>query len=308
MAIDLAGAKKIGFKWAVWNYEKNEWGSVSIDKPGPSQAPSDAIFSIDVAIEMQQKGVEPARRGKAPPAVPPQQPRQAPQQPAQQYPQQPPTNAPSQYVPQLPPQGPTTMRGGSSFFSLPSPDRAAEQLQAPWQQPSMPQMAPAAVAPAQTVQRPALPPLRVSGMDLLTPAIAGGIAMGVVMGIPVLNICIPVWLLGGVLGAFLLLAGAPVRSTLTPPDAAKIGAFAGLIGAVVSLIVSFSASVFVGSSVIDLAGAKNNQAVMLALNAMGIADNVGDVWFVLFLLISRLVLFAIFGELGAVLYVKYGRK
>ena len=298
MPIDLAGAKKIGFKWAVWNYEKNEWGSVSIDKPAPSQAPSDSIFSIDIAVDMQQKGIMPTRRG-----APTQAPAAAP--PAAQPPQQPFFASP--YMPQLPAQSPTVARADSqSFFSLPSPQKLAEEQQKiTQQQAAMPQQ----MGPVPAVRRQELPKIRVSGADIVTPAIAGGIAMGVIMGIPVLNICVPAWLLGGFLATFLLLAGAQVRSTLSTQDAAKVGALTGLVGALVSLIVSFIAVVFIGDAVIGLAGAKESQVAMLALNLMGLATYTNlDVLFVLFTLVSRLVLFPLFGALGAVLYVKYGRK
>ncbi len=124
MPIDLAGAKKIGFKWAVWNYEKSEWASVSIDKPAASQASSDAIFSIDVAIDMQQKGIIPSRRGAQPQRPAAQAPPQAYQPAPQQYQQA----APSPYMPQLPGQPPAVVRAESqSFFSLPSPERLAEE-------------------------------------------------------------------------------------------------------------------------------------------------------------------------------------
>jgi len=305
MPIDLAGAKKIGFKWAVWNYEKSEWASVSIDKPAASQAPSDAIFSIEVAIEMQQKGIIPSRRGapQRPPAGAQAPPQAAPQALPQQYQQA----APSPYMPQLPGQPPAVVRADSqSFFSLPSAEKLAEeQRRIVQQQATMPQQ----MAAAQVMRRQELPKIRATTTDLITPAVAGGIAMGVIMGIPVINVCIPVWLLGGVLATFLLLAGAPVKSTLSAQDAAKIGALTGLVGALVSLVVSFIAIVFIGDAVIGVAGAKESQVSMLALNLMGLATYTNlDVLFVLFTLVSRLVLFPLFGALGAVLYVKYGRK
>ncbi|MDO8339868.1 MAG: hypothetical protein Q7T16_04390, partial [Candidatus Burarchaeum sp.] len=252
MPIDLAGAKKIGFKWAVWNYEKSEWASVSIDKPAASQAPSDAIFSIDVAVEMQQKGIIPSRRGAQPqrPPAGAQAPPQAPQPAPQQYQQA----APSPYMPQLPGQPPAVVRADSqSFFSLPSAEKLAEEQQRIMQQQAaMPQR----MAAAPVMRRQELPKIRATTTDMITPAVAGGIAMGVIMGIPVLNVCAPVWLLGGVLATFLLLAGAPVKSNLTTQDAAKIGALAGLVGSLVSLVVSFIAIVFIGDAVIGVAGAK----------------------------------------------------
>ncbi len=127
------------------------------------------------------------------------------------------------------------------------------------------------------------------------------------MGIPLINICMPVWFAGGILAAFLLLAESPVKSTLDTREAAKIGAFAGAVGAIVSLLVSFVAIVFIGEAIIEIAGARSSEVTMLALNGMGV-DNDLDLLFGAFTLISRLILFPLFGALGAVLYIKYGRK
>jgi len=291
MAVDLKGAKNIGFKWAVWSYEKGDWVSVSADKP--DGVPSDSVFSIDAAMEMQSNGIEPRRRGG--------------QQPLKMQPYAPPPIIPEQAP------APIVQRSDKpdSFFSLPSPEKLAEQQRAYQEQQaaSVARMQ-AAAAPAQQqpVQRgPALPTIKPTSAEILTPAVAGGIVMGVVMGIPIVNICLPAWLLGGFLAVFLLLAESPIRSTLSPEEAAKVGAAAGVIGAIVSLIVSFVAIVFAGDAIISAAGGNTSQLTMLVLNAMGV-DNDLDIYFVIFSLISRLALFPLFGALGAVVYVKYGRK
>lgn len=302
MSVDLKGAKKIGLKWAVWSHEKADWVSVSPDKP---DAPSDSVFSIDSAIEMHEKGIQPMRRA-------------AQHRPAQQPSMN--VNAPP-YVPaQLPPTpyGPPTIQraDSKSFFSLPSPDKLAEQ-QRNYQPPVIPQ-APLQAQPLQEQPRPRqperrmpapvsnLPSMKPTRAEVITPAVAGGVAMGVLMGIPVLNLCIPAWLLGGFLATFLLLADSPIRSTLAPEYAARVGAAAGLVAAFVSLFVSFIAFVFLGDTIIAAAGG-NTPGTMLALNAIGVDDNF-DGLFMVFLLLSRLVLFPILGALGAVVYVRYGRK
>ena len=294
MSVDLKGAKNIGFKWAVWSYEKGDWDSVSAEKP--DGAPADAIFSMDAAIEMQAKGIEPRRRGGGPAqqAAPPM------------------TQAP--YVPPMIPQAspaPTVQRMDkpASFFSLPSAEKLAEQQKI--YQAAQAQQEVAAQAQRQPQQparqASALPTIKPTRAEIITPAVAGGIAMGVIMGIPIANLCVPAWFLGGILATFLLLAESPIRSTLAPEDAAKVGAVAGLVGAVVSLIVSFVAIVFAGEAVISAAGGNSSQLTLLVLNAMGV-DNDLDIYFVLFSLVSRAVLFPLFGALGAVLYVRYGRK
>ncbi|MFA6036362.1 MAG: hypothetical protein WC759_05390 [Candidatus Micrarchaeia archaeon] len=295
MAVDLKGAKNIGFKWAIWNPEKGDWASVSADKP--EGVPSECVFTIDSAIEMQSKGIEPRRRGG-----------QQKQQPLAPLPQQMP------YVPpMIPQQAPPTVQreDKDSFFSLPSPEKLAEQQRAYQQQAAYEQMqAQRAAAPVQQAQprQQLLPTIRPTRAEMITPAVAGGIAMGVIMGIPVLNLCLPAWLLGGFLATFLLLAESPIRSTLAPEDAAKVGAITGVAAAIVSLIVSFVSNVFAGDAIIEAAGGKTSWVTGLALNAMGVSSSNPDIFFTLFLFISRLVLFPLFGALGAVLYVRYGRK
>jgi hypothetical protein len=311
MSVDLKGAKKIGFRWAVWSHDKMDWVSVSNDKP---DAPADTIFSIDSAMEMNEKGIQPMRRA-------------APPKPSQQALM--PTQMAAPYIPPSVPSAPspTVQRADkNSFFSLPSPEKLAEQ-QRIYQPPQIPQQ-PAPAQPRQKAQAPEpqrkqmpqpatsqprqmqsqsnLPSMKPTRAEIITPAVAGGVAMGVIMGIPILNLCIPAWLLGGFLAIFLLLADSPIRSTIPPEYAARVGAAAGLVAAVVSLVVSFIAFVFLGDTIIAAAGG-NTPGTMLALNAIGVDDNF-DGLFMVFLLISRLVLFPLLGALGAVVYVKYGRK
>jgi hypothetical protein len=76
---------------------------------------------------------------------------------------------------------------------------------------------------------------RQSGM--LTPALIGGIAAGILSAIPFLNCLCCLWIIGGaVLAAALLAKSTPV--SLTAGDGAVVGALAGVTAAVVDAFIS----------------------------------------------------------------------
>jgi hypothetical protein len=77
------------------------------------------------------------------------------------------------------------------------------------------------------------------------PAFVGGVVMGVLSALPLIsagNVCCCLWvLLGGVVAAYML-----QQNQETPGDGALVGLFAGLIGAVVEVVVSIPLSILVG--------------------------------------------------------------
>jgi hypothetical protein len=80
------------------------------------------------------------------------------------------------------------------------------------------------------------------------PALIGGVLLGVLSAIPfvnALNICCCLWaILGGMLASYLYVKNSPTPAT--PGDGAMIGAIAGVIGAVVSLILGIPISYAMG--------------------------------------------------------------
>lgn len=75
---------------------------------------------------------------------------------------------------------------------------------------------------------------------LLRPALIGGVVIGVLSALPVIsigNLCCCLWVVtGGVVAAYLLQQDRPTPITLA--DGALVGLFAGIAGAVVSLLLS----------------------------------------------------------------------
>jgi len=82
----------------------------------------------------------------------------------------------------------------------------------------------------------------------LQPAILGGLVIGILSALPIVNMgncCCCLWVTsGGVLAAYLLQASS--RGPIDPGDGALVGLLAGLVGAVVFLVISLPISVLAG--------------------------------------------------------------
>ena len=82
----------------------------------------------------------------------------------------------------------------------------------------------------------------------LQPALLGGTVAGVLSALPIVNaanLCCCLWVVtGGVVAAYLLQQNQ--RAPLTAGDAALVGLYAGLIGAVISTILTIPISLMVG--------------------------------------------------------------
>jgi hypothetical protein len=80
------------------------------------------------------------------------------------------------------------------------------------------------------------------------PAFIGGLVMGVLSALPLVNMgnaCCCLWVLcGGMVAAFLLQQNQ--TEPITPGDGALVGLLAGLLGAVIQLVVSIPVSLIVG--------------------------------------------------------------
>jgi len=88
----------------------------------------------------------------------------------------------------------------------------------------------------------------------LKPALIGGVLLGLLSVIPFvnsLNACCCLWaILGGMLASYLYVKNSPTPAT--PGDGAMIGALAGVIGAVISLILGIPISYAMGPTMRNL--------------------------------------------------------
>lgn len=84
-------------------------------------------------------------------------------------------------------------------------------------------------------------------MNKLKPALLGGLVVGLLSAIPFVNYCCCLWGIGGGgLAGFLFIKESPVR--VKPGDGAVIGALAGLIGALIYLIIGVPLAYFIGGA------------------------------------------------------------
>jgi hypothetical protein len=146
---------------------------------------------------------------------------------------------------------------------------------------------------------------------LLRPALIGGAAAGILSGIPLLNCLCCLWIIGGAaLAAYLLAKDSPV--SLKSSDGALVGAFTGVIAAVVDTVVSLpfqAVNAAFSKRLIERLGAYLDQ--MPAQWNEYLTQRGGPVsiaWFFGGLLIAAVV-FAVFGALGGVIGATlFGKK
>src|SRR5215204_5655819 len=89
-------------------------------------------------------------------------------------------------------------------------------------------------------------------MDKMKPALIGGVVVGLLSAIPFLNYCCCIWAIGGgALACFLYIKSSPVP--VRPGDGAMIGAMAGLVGAVIYLVIGLPIAFLYGAEAMEQA-------------------------------------------------------
>lgn len=87
--------------------------------------------------------------------------------------------------------------------------------------------------------------------DKLKPAIIGGVILGILSAIPMVNYCCCIWaLVGGLIAANLYIKASP--NPVTPADGAIIGAIAGAIGVVLIFVVGIPLQLVLGTAVMSM--------------------------------------------------------
>ena len=87
-------------------------------------------------------------------------------------------------------------------------------------------------------------------MDKLKPALIGGAIVGILSAIPYVQTCCCIWAIGGgVLASFFYIKSSPVP--VRPGDGAMVGAFAGLVGAVIYLIIGLPIVLLSGTEAME---------------------------------------------------------
>ena len=101
----------------------------------------------------------------------------------------------------------------------------------------------------------------------LKPALLGGLIVGVLSAIfsqiPIVSVCCCIWsIVGGTVAGLIYIKGSPTR--VPTGDGAMVGALAGLVGAVIYLIISLPLALFLGAAAIEDALKKSGVEVPLS--------------------------------------------
>src|SRR5215510_13079830 len=94
-------------------------------------------------------------------------------------------------------------------------------------------------------------------MNKLKPALLGGLIVGLLSAIPFVNYCCCIWGIGGGgLASFLYMKSSPTK--IGPGDGAMLGALAGVIGAIIYLIIGVPIAYFISGAAMEDAFARAN--------------------------------------------------
>jgi len=147
--------------------------------------------------------------------------------------------------------------------------------------------------------------------NVFMPALVGGVAAGILSGIPVLNCLCCLWIIGGaMLAAYLLSKDSPLP--LSSGDGALVGAFAGVIAAAVDSLLSipFQAlnAAFLNRVFEQLAEYNKEFQSNWSSWINRSAGPFSVAWFFLGLVISAAI-FAVLGALGGIIGIAlFGKK
>lgn len=84
----------------------------------------------------------------------------------------------------------------------------------------------------------------------LKPALLGGLIVGVLSAIPFINYCCCIWSIGGgALAAFLYIKDSP--TPVKTGDGAMVGGLAGVVGAVIYLVLGLPIAIFFGMAAME---------------------------------------------------------
>jgi hypothetical protein len=138
--------------------------------------------------------------------------------------------------------------------------------------------------------------------ERLQPALLGGVLIGVLAALPVVNCCCCIWMIaGGGLAAYLRQQGMPYQ--LAAAEGALVGLMAGLVGAVISTVLSIPIQAATGPMMeawMERMMAGNPDMPPELRDAFGRANAGGAARFIVGFVFA-LIIYPIFGLLGGLL-------
>lgn len=143
---------------------------------------------------------------------------------------------------------------------------------------------------------------RVSLFELITPAFIGGIIIGIIVGVPGLNLLIPLILIGGYVAVALV--REYYEKYVSENEAAKVGAVAGLIGAFIGALITFIIAVFFAEPVFGFfRGFLNGNIANLILVLSGLDPTI-SLYVLRLRFLINIVLCMFLGALGGIYYIR----
>jgi hypothetical protein len=136
------------------------------------------------------------------------------------------------------------------------------------------------------------------------PAFIGGLVMGVLSALPLVNVgnaCCCLWVVsGGVVAAYVFQQNQ--QTPMTPGDGALVGLLAGLIGALVQVVVSLPLDLLVGPMYRELAQRAVEMAGSMPPELRDVLDRISrrGAPTVAFFVLSKVVSAMVWGFLGAI--------
>jgi hypothetical protein len=155
---------------------------------------------------------------------------------------------------------------------------------------------------------------------MLQPALVGGLVMGALSALPLIsagNLCCCMWVItGGAVAAYLLQQNQAVA--ITPGDGALVGLLAGLIGAVVHLVLSIPITLMMApmerammQRIVDVAGSMQPEMRDTLDRLAGQSTGLGAAGFIVGRIVSFMFMLfvgAIFSTVGGLLGAVFFRK
>lgn len=147
--------------------------------------------------------------------------------------------------------------------------------------------------------------------DKLKPALIGGVVLGLLSSIPLLNwgnICCCLWaILGGALASYLYIKNSP--TPVGPGDGAILGVLAGVVGALISLVIGIPLGLAANAAMSSLfrslvANVDPGQAEMMERQLQAGATVIGAIINGLILAVLLIIFATIGGLLGVPIFEK----
>jgi len=87
--------------------------------------------------------------------------------------------------------------------------------------------------------------------DKIKPALIGGVIVGILSAIPMVNYCCCIWaIVGGMVAAHLYIKASP--NPVSPADGAIVGAIAGAIGIVLIIVIGIPLQLILGTAMMSM--------------------------------------------------------